>query len=296
MRKKLEKGVLTVETALLLPALISVILFFLHFFRILWVEQQLYHAAFDVMQDASACGYLFKYADTKLEQKFEQYADKEYMEMLEIAADIFRASGSSTWFNTAIERRLSNPQLVEKTIFGGLDGISFQGSDIYAEDEMTTICINYKIKFPVFCDILPVLSFEKKFLVRSFSGEGQLELELGSDKEDDSEETKEEGYVYVTKSGTVYHVNSSCSYIKFNLISCAFEKIEEQRNNSGGRYYACDACAKQSGEVDTVWITKNGTHYHTKRQCNKIHRDIRKITLAEAGGYRPCSRCAANGI
>lgn len=294
MKKKLEKGVLTVEAALLLPIVISTILFFLHFFRILWVEQQLYHAAFDVMQDASSCGYLFKYADTKLELKLEQYADKEYMEVLEIAADLFRAGGSSTWFHTAIEQRLLNPKLVEKTVLGGLDGISFQGSDIYAEDEMATICMNYKIKFPVFCDILPVLSFERNFLVRSFSGEGQMELELGSDKKDDDEDIKEDGYVYVTKAGTVYHVNSNCSYIKFHLISCTYEKIEEQRNNNGGKYYACDACAKQSGEVDTVWITKSGTHYHTKRKCSKIHRDIRKITLSEASGYRPCSRCASS--
>ena len=62
MKQKNKKGSLTVETALLLPAAVSIILFFLHLFRILWAEQQLTYAGLEVMQTVSDCGYLLKYA------------------------------------------------------------------------------------------------------------------------------------------------------------------------------------------------------------------------------------------
>lgn len=286
MKQKNKKGSLTVETALLLPAAVSIILFFLHLFRILWAEQQLAYAGLEVMQTVSDCGYLLKYAGAELE-----LAEKKlegYEAVAEAALELLRGAGSIAWFRSSLQRSLPEDSLTGELIKGGLDGISYWGSDIYAEDEMTVICISCQLKFPVFHELLPDVTMEKRFLMRSFSGAGELEI-FG----EETEKETEEGFVYVTETGTVYHESRDCTYIKPSLQQKAFDCIGQSRNASGGIYYPCASCVAPQNCPAVVWVTKTGTHYHSAKDCSRIKRSVKKITVQEAEKYRPCSKCAA---
>lgn len=288
--QKQKKGSLTVEAALLMPAVLSAFIFFLYLLRILYVEIQLDYASAAILENTASCGYLLKYADEAAEQEIGKSAgENEYYAVAGQAGDVLRGLADSGYFCAAIRQKLQHPEVVEKTVKGGIAGITYRGSEVYAEDEMTTIHMKYVIEFPVFSSILPGVVFEKQWIMRSFSGEGTLEFEQ------ESEEESEEGYVYVTETGSVYHVSANCTYIRLKVEQCIFGEIDTRRNANGGKYYACAACCK-SGDIGSgsiVFITQTGTHYHSLRECSKIKREVKRITITEAQAYRPCSRCAA---
>lgn len=297
--RKERRGVeasLTVEAALLLPGLLSVFLFFLSLLQIVRAEQIIYYTAAKVAEETAACGYLLKYSVEETEALWK--CEGKLFEPARFAFDILQGAGNASWFRGIMEKRLKEAECINAVVEGGISGIDFWGSEVYAEDEMAVVCMDFKISFPVFRRFLPKLSFRKNVVVRSFSGLGEFEREEEEDEDEgngDEEETKE-GYVYVTESGTVYHRNKSCTYIRLSVERMAGGEVGEKRNQYGGKYYPCDSCMRGGEIPETVWVTKTGTHCHARKDCSKIKRTVKKIPVSEAEDYRPCSRCAKGGI
>ncbi len=279
---------LTVEAALVLPVFLSVFLFFLSFLQIIRAEQQIYYAASELTEKTAACGYILKYATQEAEALWER--DGEYFEAVEFAADILQGAGDALWVHGAMQKKLKDVKYIDSLVEGGIGKIDFWGSEVYAEDEMAVIRMDFKISFPVFGKLLPKLSFRENVVMRSFSGVG--EFERAEEEEEGAQEESEEGYVYVTETGTVYHVRENCTYIRLSVEQTSGSKIAEKRNQYGGKYYPCESCMKDGVVPEKVWITKTGTRCHTKKDCGKIKRTVRKIPVSEAADYRPCSRCA----
>lgn len=288
LSKKRLRASLTVEAALVLPVLLSLLLFFLSFLQIIRAEQQIYYAAAELTEESAACGYLLKYADQEIDALWEK--DGEYFGAAEFAADILQGAGDAFWFRNAMRGKLAAEDSVNTIVSGGISGIDFWGSEVYAEDEMTVVSMSFQVSFPVFQRLLPKLSFQRSVVMRSFSGVGAFEREEASQEEGESEA----GYVYVTETGTVYHRNSNCTYIRLSVEQAAGSQISEKRNQYGGKYYSCESCIKGNVVPETVWITKTGTRYHARKDCSRIKRTVKRIPVSEASAYRPCSRCAKN--
>lgn len=280
---------LTVEAALILPALLSVLFFFLSFLQIIRVEQKLYYAATQVAEETAACGYLLKYADKELDALWE--SDGDYYKAAGFAIDLLQDAGDALWIRKALRKKLSDGDCVEAMVVGGISGIDFWGSETYAEDEMTVVRMNFRVAFPIFQRFLPKLSFEKTVLMRSFSGKGAFEDKEG-EEENEGDEKEEEGYVYITENGTVYHTSANCTYIRRKVQKEQRDEIEKKRNQYGAKYYRCEGCLKSGQVPETVFVTKAGTRYHATKDCSKIKRTVKKILFSEASAYRPCSRCA----
>lgn len=98
-----------------------------------------------------------------------------------------------------------------------------------------------------------------------------------------------EEMVYVTKNGTVYHKDRSCSYLNPSIRSVKREDVETLRNNSREKYYPCESCEDSSS---MVYITNDGNRYHTKVSCSGLKRTIYCIPLSETEGRAPCSKCS----
>ena len=104
-------------------------------------------------------------------------------------------------------------------------------------------------------------------------------------------ETEPDEYVYVTKNGTKYHKNPSCSYINIRPHSSGAESIKEARNSYGRKYRACDVCHPRLSGM--LFITGDGECYHCRSDCPALKRTVYMITLKEAvsSGYTACSKC-----
>ena len=67
------------------------------------------------------------------------------------------------------------------------------------------------------------------------------------------------------------------------------EEVSSLRNESGGKYYACEHCGGGSGGA--VYITSYGDRYHSSLSCSGLKRTVYAVPLSEAVGKGACSKC-----
>lgn len=101
---------------------------------------------------------------------------------------------------------------------------------------------------------------------------------------------EKEVYVYVTRTGSRYHLSCQCTYLGVRPATADYSEISGMRNMSGGKYYACQRCKPAKGGI--VYYTKDGQAYHGRSDCPALKRTVYMIPLSEAGGYGACSKCA----
>ncbi|MCH5268392.1 MAG: hypothetical protein J1E62_08625 [Lachnospiraceae bacterium] len=108
------------------------------------------------------------------------------------------------------------------------------------------------------------------------------------------EETAEDDtYVYLAENGTVYHLMVTCTYLHLGIREISAERLQTERNRSGGIYKPCERCMKNiqvSDGVD-VFITPYGDRYHCTKDCSGLRRTVRKVKKSEVGNLPPCSKC-----
>lgn len=100
---------------------------------------------------------------------------------------------------------------------------------------------------------------------------------------------KQEKYVYITRTGSKYHLLQDCTYLCVKIKAVEYEQIETLRNTSGGKYYACERCMPIKAGI--VYITSEGSSFHGKADCSSLKRTIYMVPLREAAEYSPCSKC-----
>lgn len=96
-------------------------------------------------------------------------------------------------------------------------------------------------------------------------------------------------YVYVTKTGTKYHLSEECTYLKVQINMADMTEIEFLRNASGEKYKECDMCRMEN--VKWIYFTKWGNRYHSNSSCTALRRTIYIIALSQVGNRTPCSKC-----
>ncbi len=100
-----------------------------------------------------------------------------------------------------------------------------------------------------------------------------------------------EEIVYVAENGEVYHVDRNCTHLRLSVRPIGKAEADVARNQWGRRYGACEKCVR--GEPPEIWyVTDEGDCYHYLRNCPGLKRTVFSLTMEEASGYRPCSRCA----
>lgn len=97
-------------------------------------------------------------------------------------------------------------------------------------------------------------------------------------------------YVYITRYGTVYHKELTCSHLNIHISAISAEEVERYRNHSGGKYYPCEFCGTKL--LDGIcYITDYGERYHGKKDCLSILRNVEKILLTKVNNLEACKDC-----
>lgn len=79
-----------------------------------------------------------------------------------------------------------------------------------------------------------------------------------------------------------------------SISSTTLEAVVDQRNEDGGKYYACELCGRDATSNGVVYITESGNAYHSNLGCSGLTRSIYAVPLSEVIGKGVCSRCGAN--
>ncbi|MDO4166018.1 MAG: hypothetical protein Q4D32_01290 [Eubacteriales bacterium] len=103
----------------------------------------------------------------------------------------------------------------------------------------------------------------------------------------------DERYVYVAENGRVYHLDMGCTYLHLGIQTVMGKAVGDMRNQSGGKYKACETCTKGKAATEYSWvyITPYGARYHREKDCSGLRRTIRKVSISSVGTLPPCSKC-----
>lgn len=247
-----ENGSLTIESALVIPIFMFFVSVILYFFIMLSVDMEIYRSMNNTFRDI------------------------EYAKVL--LAPESGVEGRDLIIKTGIAANLSeemkNNDLVKKTT----KGLDVSESDYDKDTGILNMVVDYKYSLPFVFGDVGVIRRKQKLKCKLFVGECIEKDEV------------EDPYVYVTKTGTVYHTNINCSYLKLGIKEVAFAEIEDIRNKWGAIYYPCDKCYKE--ECENVYVTEDGNRYHASLLCSTLTRDVQVKKLSEVSGMKECSRCA----
>ncbi|MBR5766640.1 MAG: pilus assembly protein [Lachnospiraceae bacterium] len=183
---------------------------------------------------------------------------------------------------SAILGRMDDSVKDKAPVKGGVDAIDLCLSRL-DDREIIEINASYDAQLPY--DLSGI--FNKRFTARCL-----MHTYIGYEKglADVSDRLKDEEYVYVTETGTVYHRDRECTYLRLSIKKVSRDSVKDLRNSNGHKYYPCEKCGKRAGS--TVYITKDGTCYHGSLDCSGLKRTIHCIPLSKVGGRGPCSRCS----
>lgn len=180
-----------------------------------------------------------------------------------------------------VKAKLGADYLDNSPLAGGTAGISWLRSSVMQEDDCIDLVAEYLIKAPVADVGFGKQAFYNRMRTRAWTGYDNAKNSASS--------TNEEEIVYITPEGTVYHRSRGCSYLKLSITSVDKSFLDTQRNQNGGKYYACSECGASCG--NTVYITQYGDKYHATLSCNRLKRTILAVPISETGGRGACSKC-----
>ena len=259
------KGSLTVESALVLPFFLFFILQIMSAINMIGMQSRLSAALHQTGNQMAFAGYAYK--------KTVGSALPEGIASVALTA---------LYAENQILDYVGRDYLNKSCMKNGAAGLKFTGTSIMEHNDLIEIQISYQIE-PIF----PIMRFSSFSASQCYYGRAWT----GYDVENGiSDLTEEDPMVYVTETGTVYHTNRNCTYLNPSVEAISASDIGSSRNESGGKYYACEICGSTRAE-GTVYITSQGNSYHCTMSCSGLKRTIYTIPLSQTNGRGQCSKC-----
>lgn len=283
INSKLEteiKASLTVECSLVFPFFLYAIVGILYLFQIFFLHDMLLQAITKEGLELSKYGYVYRYIENYEETKEEGDKDSVLKDIL------ITKSINAAFLRLKLCEYVKEDYIDHSVIKGGMSGISAYLSDFMGEEDKVDIILSYYVEPPVI--LLPSrgIFMLQRVTLRGWSGYRPAKPE----EDTENSENSEESYVFITESGSVYHLWEDCTYLKLSIKQVTLENASILRNLSGGKYYPCELCG-DNNNAGTVYITDTGDRYHTDIGCSGLKRTVLKILLSEAGDRSLCSRC-----
>jgi len=172
-------------------------------------------------------------------------------------------------------------------IVGGVAGFNMMNSKIMSQNNMINIVVSYTVRNPFDIFGIGIMTFTQSASTNAWLGDT-----YNADKSHKSEDSSntDETIVYITPSGSVYHTNRNCSYLILSIHEIAIDQLENQRNESGGKYYACEKCGTKNAAGE-FFITDYGDRYHTTVNCSALMRNVMAVQLSKVLDRKQCGKC-----
>jgi hypothetical protein len=177
---------------------------------------------------------------------------------------------------------IGSSYLEKSCVVNGSGGISFAASSVMQSGDIIDLQASYRVK-----PFAALMGFEEFAMTQRYYGRAWTGYDVTQGVCDESEE---DPMVYITETGTVYHLNRNCIYLNPTIESLPQELVDGSRNQSGGKYYPCEICGGSAAGGE-VYITSHGSRYHTRLNCSGLKRTIYTVPLSQTGGRGRCSKC-----
>lgn len=271
------KGSITVEAAIVLPVFILLIISMMNFFVVINYQNIM---QFNVFSSALSVGRL-SYTMDRLEDIKNK---EEAIENIGINSNLIYSGINTAYVSEKIFTEELKDYTNEAGVVNGVRGVLVTSTVEEKTLGINDIKVNYRMEFSIMGNKKYNLRMANCCYFRSWIGESLKET---------SKEGESAQKVYITQNGKVYHLKKNCTYINIIVVKVKLSYIDNFRNESGGKYYECEICAKKSSnKKEDVFITASGTRYHYDESCRKIDRDVIEVDISNIGERKVCSRCS----
>ncbi len=183
---------------------------------------------------------------------------------------------------SGVAQGYAQAQIIHHIDTRAMTQIQMLRSEVLEDGETVDLLIDYEIRLPF--PVLGLSSLERTVRCRRRAWIGKEGKDYGS-----GQGPEEDPIVYIGKNSTRYHKSRSCHYLANNLTAISIDRIEEARNNSGGKYYPCSECGDRARKM--VYIMPSGRSYHSSKNCTAIIAYVRAVKLSEVKQMGACSYC-----
>lgn len=276
-----QRASLTVEAALVMPIFLYFMIAFLYIIQIFSLKEHIQSEITKMGLNWSKTAYFYEdFPDIEEALSFDKSLFGVDIGLGDVTDKIINGYSLKLYAKEYLDKNWINYSCIQD----GFEGIDFNYSEINDEEDCIDIVLKYKISIPVKIFIIGDINILQRVRLRNWTG---YEVAATYETEAKSKET----IVFITYTGSVYHKNKNCVYLKPSVV--AVQGIpNDLRNESGEKYSKCKyCCTGPEGKYNTYYITKYGNRYHSNRTCSRIYRNIKEIPLSEAGNRKPCSKC-----
>ena len=263
-------GSMTIEASLCMTLFLVFMISLCQLFLVMQLQLRMQKALEQVGSEVAQYSYLN--SQIRLWESESQLLEevKEYL-LAELSEEAIRIRFTEV---------LGPETLAHAVLVNGTEGISFEESRLLREHHRLRLVVSYAIRLPV--RLLGVGDIPLQQQCYRYAKMGDVDP---SQKVETTEKM-----VYVTKNRQVYHLTLSCTYLNLSIRSVSMSQVSDLRNDSGGKYYACERC-EPTGQEDAVYLTEDGDRFHDEWDCAGLRRHITSIPIRQVEGLRPCSRC-----
>ncbi len=276
---KILTGSMTVEAAIVFPVFIYVLFAFLYFIQLFTIQEIISNGISEMGRSISQNMHIYK--DLKSEIEYGETEDT-------IKSTNQLEKGLKSLLNHTVLWQMLKAYLPEELInnsliINGYEGLRFYNSYLNEDDNTFFVIVNYNIE-------LPILFFNNNI----FSIKQGLKLKgwTGYEEKSEIKEIDYEDIVYITETGTVYHIFRECTHLKIDIYESKIREVTNLRNDYGGKYKECEICVIDIiSPQSIIYITSSGDRYHSSISCSGLKRCIISIPISQVNGKNLCKRC-----
>lgn len=276
-KKRFCAASMTVEAALVLPLFLFFSVNILYVTEMIRLQSNISAALREVGNQLSYYVYYYENAPEGIAEAVSALGDSD------VIGGVLSLALTQTYVRSQVEELLGSDYLNGTCLVGGSGGISYLRSGMLRDDGVIDLVADYRVR-----PLIPVIAYPEISLQSRYYGHAWVGFstgEGGNYAEEEEEET-----VFVTKTGTVYHRERFCTYLQPVIRTTDASTVALERNSGGACYYACEVCRPK--KTGTLYITKDGTRYHSSDRCSSLMRTVREVKLSSVvGRMPPCSKC-----
>ena len=258
---------LTIEASLALPLFIFFSVCIVHFLILIYLQEDIQLHLEEAARDLSRSLYVSSSQTSSLVQ----------FNLITVRAKVL---------DNELTTRLDKSQ-----VQSGSSGLSLLLSSYDDSSGQLDLVATYVYEFPYLPGKSAKLSFMQQCRCRAWIGLELCEDSRGASSSSASSDSDSDSQtVYITPSGTAYHLSASCNYLDLSIQTVSADSIDSLRNASGGRYTRCSCAESGAG---SYYVTDYGEQYHSSLTCSDLKRTVTAVDIEDVEGRHLCPKCAA---
>lgn len=258
-----HRGSITLEAALVVPLFLFAIVTILYFMVIINIHLNIQVAIEEIADDLMTRMYAV------------ENIESDENEILEKGA-------AAVWMYAQLVNKIGSDNLDNTYIVNGAAGLNLLNSKLDTDTGLGDIVVTYSVRIPFMPEAVRTLNFTQRCRFRFWTGSS---LQSGGDKD----------IVYITMTGTVYHRDLTCYHLNLSVSKTTYAQMLDMRNENGAKYSACSYCITNDLSASSVvYITTDGTKYHSSLGCSALKRGIITVDISEVGDMPACSNCGGS--